>query len=111
MIENPTAKRIQALLDAQNITVADVARETGLSYHTINNLWRRPAAKLSAENAEKVAGALGTTARYILFGDAPATADRLAGILALYDEFDEALRKELEDYALFLASRKARTGP
>jgi transcriptional regulator with XRE-family HTH domain len=110
MIENPIAMRLQALLDAQGINLADVARDTGVPYHTVNNLWRRPSAKLSAENADKLAARLGTSSRYVLFGEAPATEDRRAKVLALYDDFDDARRQELEDYALFLASRKAKTG-
>lgn len=109
MTENPIAARLQALLVAKGLTLADVARDTQVSYHTVNNLWRRPAAKLSAENAEKLAAALGTTSRYILFGEVPPTEDRRAMILDLYDSSPASDRQELEDFALFLAARRAKT--
>lgn len=110
MIENAIAQRIQTLLDASGMNLAEAARAAGIPYHTINNLWRCPSAKLSADNADRLAGILGTTSRFILFGEAPAPADRRSAVVAMYDEFDDETRRKLEDYALFLASRRFQSG-
>jgi lambda repressor-like predicted transcriptional regulator len=106
MLENPIAQRIQERLDETGIDLAEAVRRAQVSYHTIRNLWRRPTAKLSAQNADRLAAILGTTARFILFGEAPAAGDRRALVVAMYDEFDDEARRQMEDYALFLASRR-----
>lgn len=110
MLENPIAQRIQQRLDETGLGFAEAVRRAGLSYHTIRNLWRRPDATLSAHNAERLAPILETTSRFILFGEAPAPEDRRALVVAMYDEFDDEARRQMEDYALFLASRRAQTG-
>jgi transcriptional regulator with XRE-family HTH domain len=109
MIENEIALRIQTLLDAKSVKLAEVARQASVPYHTIANLWRRPKARLSADNADKLAAALGTTARFILFGETPAPEDRRALVMSMYDDFDETKRRQMEEYALFLASRRAQS--
>jgi transcriptional regulator with XRE-family HTH domain len=110
MTENPIAQRLQTLLDAQGIKLAEACRRADVNFHTINNLWRRPKGKLGADNADKLAHALGSTSRFILFGEYPAPEDRRSLVLAMYDEFDEEKRRQMEDYALFLASRRAQSG-
>lgn len=70
MLENPIAQRIQALLDERGESRADLCRKTGIKYHSINPLWVRPAAKISAENAAAVAKYLGVSVPYILRGEA-----------------------------------------
>ena len=109
MLENPIAQRIQERLDDTGIDMAEAVRRADVSYHTIRNLWRRPKAKLSAHNADKLAAVLGTTSRFILFGEAPAEEDRRALVVAMYDELDDEARRQMEDYALFLASRRGQT--
>ena len=109
MLENPIAQRIQERLDKTNMDLAEAVRRAGVSYHTIRNLWRRPTAKLSAHNADRLASVLETTSRFILFGHAPAEGDRRALVVAMYDEFDDETRRQMEDYALFLASRRGQT--
>lgn len=110
LIENAVAQRLQELMDAKGWKPADLSRESGVNFHTLYNLWRRPKAKIDAANADKLAVALGTTSRFILFGEAPAPADRRALVLSMYDEFDDELRRQMEDYALFLASRRHQSG-
>jgi transcriptional regulator with XRE-family HTH domain len=110
MTANPIAHRIQTLLDANGIKLAEACRRADVNFHTINNLWRRPKARLEANNADRLANALGSTTRFILFGEHPAPEDRRATVLAMYDEFDEEKRRQMEDYALFLASRRQTGG-
>lgn len=109
-IENAVARRLQQLMDGKNWKPADLARESGVNFHTLYNLWRRPKAKIDAHNADKLAAALGTSSRFILFGEAPAPEDRRALVLSMYDDFDEEKRRQMEDYALFLASRRSQSG-
>ena len=107
--ENPIAQRLQALLDQRGEGRADLARGTGLPYHTLNNLWRRGVAKLSAANADLCAAYLGTTQRFILIGEAPPVADRKDHLFLIYEGLDETGRRELEDFAAFLRQKRLKS--
>jgi len=47
---------------AKNLTVADLARLSGVSYYAIDKLKRREGSSTSADNAEKLARAIGIKA-------------------------------------------------
>lgn len=108
MTNNPIAERLESLLDARGEDLAALARGTGISYHTLFNLKRREVAKLSAQNADLCAAYLGTTARFILTGEAPPSADRVALLAAIYESLDETGKREMEDFAAFLRQKRLR---
>ena len=55
----------ESLLDRNGVTIADVARATGIKQPVFSN-WKRRNSKLSAKNAELIANFFGVTVGYLM---------------------------------------------
>ncbi len=56
--------RFVSALDASGLSVAELSRRSGVSYHVIDKLKKRPGASTTVENANKLAQTLGMSSNY-----------------------------------------------
>lgn len=68
MIENPIAARLEELSNERGESRREVALGSGVAYHRVNNVYRRPEAKLNAEDLQKLATYLETTGEWLSHG-------------------------------------------
>lgn len=73
-MEDRFQDRFRAALAASGMSVAELSRRSGVSYHAIDKLKKRDGATTSVENARKLAAALGMGTNY------PPALDRLVNI-------------------------------
>jgi transcriptional regulator with XRE-family HTH domain len=91
--------RFLAALEASGMSVADLARRSGVPYHAIDKLKKRDGASTSADNAAKLAKALGI--------DAPRDADEET-LLELYGQLTPSERVAVLATAEGLLARRDR---
>lgn len=106
MTDNPVGQRIQILLDERRLTRRDLSRGSGVDYHRLTMLFRRPSAKPNAEDLIALADHLEVSQAYLLFGS-----DRPTALEALRDQVAREIsllsEKELRSLLIGLKSLRA----
>ncbi|WJS86728.1 helix-turn-helix transcriptional regulator [Paracoccus sp. TOH] len=103
MAMHPITQRIDALMEEQGMSKADLARSAGIPYHRLNPWFIRDNAKPNAEDIEAVAIALNVQPSFLISGQADGPRDERSWILSVYDNLPAEKRAQLEGFARFLA--------
>lgn len=106
---NPILKRMQARMDALHWKKADLARQSGIPYHRLNPWFVRNTAP-NGPDLDAVARVLGVTTGHLVAGDPMPEPNAKDSILRYYDGLTEDRRRQLEDFARFLADQQANQG-
>lgn len=96
--------RINELLEKNQKTRKEMCDELGISYHTLNSLYKRRTERIKFQMVQEIASYLGTTSEYLAFGNDTVVSnkDRFIDILGkLTDEEKDDLFK----YAEYLYSK------
>lgn len=99
MTDSTFRDRFLAALDASGMSVADLSRRSGVPYHAIDKLKKRAGSSTSADNAAKLAKALGI--------DGPRDADEET-LLDLYGQLTPEERVAVLATAEGLLARRGR---
>jgi transcriptional regulator with XRE-family HTH domain len=83
--------KFRRAFNASGMTVAELSRRSGVSYHAIDKLKKRDGATTSAENAKRLAAALGMDTNH------PPEADRLVAIFLRLSPENQALLMKLAE--------------
>lgn len=106
---NPILQRIQARMAVLGWTKADLSREAGIPYHRLNP-WFVRNTKPNGPDIDAVARVLGVTTGHLVAGDPVSEPTAKDLILGYYDGLTGDRRRQLEDFARFLADQQAGLG-
>lgn len=106
MVENPIFLRIKQRLDELDRNPMWLSRQSGVAYHKLTNLQRRPNATLRDGDSAKLAIALEVKPEWLLEGDsALPEITRLRS--EIDDELDQLSEEELRGLLVGIKSRRA----
>ena len=96
--------RITQLLNEQGITRKKMSKDIGVSYDTLNALFKRRTERVRLELIQSIARYLNTTVDFLAFGEEhhPTLKDTLDNI---YEGLSDDLKNELVNYARYLQNK------
>ncbi|MDG0887898.1 helix-turn-helix domain-containing protein [Paracholeplasma manati] len=96
--------RINELLEKNQKTRKEMCDELGISYHTLNSLYKRRTERIKFQMVQEIANYLGTTSDYLAFGNDTVVSykDKFIDIIGKLNDEDRA---DLFKYAEYLYSK------
>ncbi|MEO9648795.1 MAG: helix-turn-helix transcriptional regulator [Roseobacter sp.] len=112
MTYSPFANRLKELMDSRSMSVAALARESGLKYHEVHTWFRRDTAKPASLSVDKVAKVLDVSSTFLLTGQPdPIEEEKDLGVRAirhLARQLEPDLLRRLLDHGEDLLSEQDR---
>lgn len=109
MITDPILQRIQARMEALGWTRAELGRRADIPYHRLNPWFVRDTHP-NAEDMAAVASALSVPIGHLVAGDPIEEPSARDLILRFYDGLTDERRRQLQEFAKFLADQQSGPG-
>lgn len=97
--------RVNFKLKEHGMSRKELAEKIGISYNTINGLYKRRSTRIRLSVVKKIADALNTSADYLATGNEITDVEDTI-IIDLYNSLDLQEKNELVNYANYLINRK-----
>jgi transcriptional regulator with XRE-family HTH domain len=99
--------RVNLKLKEHGMSRKELADKIGISYNTINGLYKRRSTRVRLSVVKKIADALNTSADYLATGNEVTDVEDTI-IMDLYNSLDLQEKNELINYANYLINKKNR---
>lgn len=94
--------RISIALKHKNITRKDMCDELGISYHTLNSLYKRRTERIPFQMVKDIANYLNEPVEFLVYGDDTSKDDE---IMKIFLSLSKDQQKELIDFAKYLQNK------
>lgn len=103
---NPTAARIQKLIDDKGINLKQLCDAAGVNYYAVYPWWQREHSKPTWPNVQRIADAIGVSPVFLMTGD-DSQQDIASRIAQKIQSLSDDDRKSAENYLDWLIDRQS----
>lgn len=97
--------RVNLLLKENKMTRKELGESIGISYDTINGLFKRRSYRIKLELVEKIASVLGTTTDYLAKGTSLNNNPHLDELISIFNSLPVRQQNEIMNFAYYVADK------